>query len=89
MMLPFALLVLVFLLFMFRFLAGAGSEIHEKHPQIVCAEGAKVAEVEKGESCWAIAQGYSMGVEELLKIEGNEAIDCDALIPGQKVCVPP
>ncbi|KAF1966833.1 hypothetical protein BU23DRAFT_592916 [Bimuria novae-zelandiae CBS 107.79] len=88
MMLPFALLVIVFLLAMFRFLGGAGSGADDKPPQITCAEGARVVEIEKGDTCWAIAEAHGLGVEQLLGMEGNDGLDCDGLRPGHGICVP-
>lgn len=88
MMLPFALIVTVFVLFMFRFLGSAGSGADVERPQITCAEGATLVTVAKGDTCWEIAQAHGVGLEELLAAEGNEGVDCDALKPGHGICVP-
>lgn len=92
MMLPFALLAIVFLLFMFRFLGGAGSGsgtgADVGHPQVTCADGARAVAVEKGDTCWKIAEAHGLGVEEFLGMEGNKGLDCDALKVGQWMCVP-
>ncbi|KAK3197763.1 hypothetical protein GRF29_216g1232542 [Pseudopithomyces chartarum] len=88
MMLPFALVAIVFVLFMFRFLGSAGSGADVGPPQINCDDGATAVTIEKGDTCWEIAQAHGVGVEELLAMKGNEGVDCDALKPGHEICVP-
>jgi hypothetical protein len=85
-MLPFALLVLVFLLLVFRFLNG-GSEA-DGAPQVHCDQGNHAIQVQKGETCWEIGEAHGLAVEELLALEGNKDIDCDRLQVGQSICVP-
>lgn len=88
-MLPFALLAIVFLLLIFRFLGGAGgSEADHGHPQIHCAQGTTAVQIEEGQTCWQIGQAHGLGVDELLGLEGNEGVDCDKLRIGQGICVP-
>lgn len=86
MLLPFALLVIVFLLAFFKFLSGASTD--EKQPQVDCAEGFQAVEVQSGETCWAIAKARGITVDELTGIQGNEDVDCDVLGVGQGICVP-
>lgn len=86
MMLPFALLVIVFLLLMFRFLGGGSAD--SAKPQIHCAQGTRQIEIQKGDTCYEIAKAHGVGVEELLGLEGNKKVDCDQLGLGQKMCVP-
>ncbi|KAF2437224.1 carbohydrate-binding module family 50 protein [Karstenula rhodostoma CBS 690.94] len=89
MMLPFALLAIVSLLVMFRFLGSAGgSQGDPKLPQVHCAEGTASIQVKEGETCWKIGEVYGVSVEELLQLEGNEGVDCDTLAIGQGICVP-
>ncbi|KAF2656168.1 carbohydrate-binding module family 50 protein, partial [Lophiostoma macrostomum CBS 122681] len=98
-MLPFALLVLVVLLLIFRFLysgsgsgdaaSGSGSGADDaSHSQVHCAQGYRALQVEEGQSCWEIAQGCGLGVEEFLGIRGNERVECQRLGVGSWVCVP-
>lgn len=85
MMLPFALLVLVFLFLVFKFLyGGADNDV----PQVQCDEGYHKIQIKKGETCWELAEAHGLGVEDLLQLEGNEDVDCDRLRIGQDVCVP-
>ena len=92
MMLPFALIAVVFLLFMLQFLgrasSGSGAGADVGHPQITCADGAHAVMIEKGDTCWKVADAHGMGVDELLGMEGNQGLDCDALEIGQWMCVP-
>jgi hypothetical protein len=89
-MLPFALLVFVFLLVMFRVVNGGfgGAANHGDTQVLGCSEGSHQIQVEKGDTCWKIAENYSLGVEELLGMEGNGKVDCDKLKIGQGICVP-
>lgn len=88
-MLPFALLILVAMILLFKLLyrSGADSADHG-HKQIVhCRQGSHEVQVLKGDTCWAIAESYGMGVDEFLGLYGNEALDCDRLSIGQKICL--
>jgi hypothetical protein len=85
-MLPFALLVLVSLLLLFRFING-GSEADDG-PQVQCGQGAAAIQVKEGETCWEIGKAHGLGVEELLALTGNEGVECEKLRPGQSICVP-
>lgn len=89
MMLPFALIAVVFLLLMFRFLGGAGGE-HADGGQIEvrCGDYATAVDVEKGQTCWVLAEAHGVSLEELLQLEGNQGVDCDHLRVGQGICVP-
>ncbi|CAI6333147.1 unnamed protein product [Periconia digitata] len=86
MMLPFVLLVLVFLLVIFKFLMSVGAD--EAGSQIHCKEGFEKVEVQSDETCWAIAKAHGLSVADLLTLEGNEEIDCAVLQVGQQMCVP-
>jgi len=87
MILPFALLVLVSLLLLFRFLGGAGANA-DLGEQTHCAEGYGSVQVVKKDTCYKIGKAHGLGVEELLGLVGNEKIDCDHLRIGQTICVP-
>lgn len=85
-MLPFALLVLVSLLLLIKFLYGGSGT--DTASQVSCGKGADPIQIKKGETCWAIAEARAVGVADLLALEGNENIDCDNLRVGQSICVP-
>lgn len=95
MMLPFALLVIVFMLLLFKavnggFGFGGGSLADDSDtPQALdCHDGSHQVQIEKGDTCWKIAQECRLGVEDLLGLGGNGAVDCDKLRVGQGICVP-
>lgn len=85
MLLPFALLVLIVLILFFRYLNNAGGT---EGVQVHCGDGYKAIQIEKGQTCWGLGEAYGVGVDGLLKIEGNEGVDCDKLRVGQGICVP-
>ncbi len=86
-MLPFALLIFVFLLLVFKLVNRPDSN-DGAHQVINCAEGSHDVHIHKDETCWSIAEKYRMGVEDLLEIGGNKDVDCKALKVGQSICVP-
>ena len=86
MMLPFALLVFVFLILLFKLINRPLSD-HGDQQVIDCAEGSHQVQVRKGDTCWAIAEKCGLGVDELLSLGGNENVDCDSLAIGQRICV--
>ncbi|KAH7371714.1 hypothetical protein BKA66DRAFT_572684 [Pyrenochaeta sp. MPI-SDFR-AT-0127] len=87
MMLPFALLVFVFLILMFKLVNRPESD-QGAQQALDCAEGSHKIQIHKGDTCWQIGKEYSLGVEELLKLVGNEHVDCEKLSIGQGICVP-
>jgi hypothetical protein len=87
-MLPFALLVLVFLLIVFRVVSGGGAANNGDTQILDCHDGSRQIQIKKGDTCWAIAKSHRVGVEELLGIEGNAGLDCERLRIGQRICVP-
>ncbi|KAF2637166.1 hypothetical protein P280DRAFT_472337 [Massarina eburnea CBS 473.64] len=87
MMLPFALVVLVFLLLVFKFLGGSGDADQGK-AQVKCQEGFHRIYVQPGDSCWAIGKQFGLSTEELLSFQGNEEVVCEKLDVGQSLCVP-
>lgn len=87
MMLPFALLVFLFLILLFKLVNRPGSDGGAQQT-IDCAEGSHDIQIRKGDTCWEIGEKYRLGVDELLKLHGNEQLDCDNLSIGQAICVP-
>ncbi|CAO2653378.1 Nn.00g027890.m01.CDS01 [Neocucurbitaria sp. VM-36] len=87
MMLPFALLIFVFLILLFKLINRPLSD-HGDQKAIACAEGSHQVQIRKGDTCWAIAEKCGLGVDELLSLGGNEKVDCDSLGIGQRICVP-
>lgn len=85
MMLPFALLVLVFLFLVFKLVNRSdGNDTYAT----VCGDGERQLHVEKGDTCWAIAEANGLSVDALLSLRGNQGVDCGKLRVGQGICVP-
>lgn len=51
-----------------------------------CASGSHAHQIQKGESCWSIAQMHEINVDQLR--QANAGIDCDLLRVGGTICVP-
>lgn len=83
MMLPFALLVLVFLFLVFK-LVNRSDDTYV----VACGDGHDQLHVSKGDTCWAIAETHGLSVDALLSLRGNHGVDCDRLRIGQHICVP-
>ncbi|EJD03795.1 LysM-domain-containing protein [Fomitiporia mediterranea MF3/22] len=80
-LLPFFLIIAVFLLLVFRL-----SPSFIKPRQISCPEHSRPMVVKSGDTCWDIAQEYGTSLENLRSI--NPHINCSTLKPGQRMCVP-
>lgn len=87
MMLPFALLILGFLFLLFKLI---NRPVYDdgNHQYFDCVEGSHHVQIRRGDTCWAVAQKYGVGVDELMGLGGNENVDCDNLRIGEKICVP-
>jgi LysM repeat protein len=79
-MLPFALVVIVFLLLLFRFLDSGSADV------FVCAAHSHSYKVEMGDTCWAVAKRHGLEVDGLLKM--NPGVECERLGVGRTLCVP-
>lgn len=80
-MAPFFLLVVVFLLMVWRFF---GPDVFAGN-SVSCPEGMQVYNVVKGDTCWDIAEHEGCSVEEL---KGwNDGLECDKLRPGMELCL--
>lgn len=89
MMLPFALIILVFLILVFKLLyAGDAESLTPAKESLDCHQGSHEVPIKQGDTCWAIAQTSHVTVEELLELQGNAHVDCDRLVPGKGICVP-
>jgi hypothetical protein len=90
MVLPFALLIFVSMMLLFKLVNRGGGDgaDHGTQQVIDCAEGSHQIQVHKGDTCWAIGQRYSLDVRDLLELSGNERVDCNSLGVGQAICVP-
>jgi LysM repeat protein len=80
-LLPFFLLVSVFLLALFRFLGRAATPT-----PLVCAGNSVRYLVNPGDSCWAIANDHGVSVADLVRL--NQGVKCSLLQAGSEICVP-
>lgn len=87
-LLNFGLLVGLSLLLLFWYLhrAAAKAEQQDAPPVPVCAAGDASVTVHKGDTCWGLAEASGVALQELLA--RNEAIDCDRLVVGSRLCLP-
>lgn len=89
MMMPFALIVLVFLILVFKLVYRSdGESLTAPKESVNCDQGTHEIQIEQGDTCWAIAQARGITVEELLGLVGNEKVNCDQLAVGEAMCVP-
>lgn len=51
-----------------------------------CAPGTHAHQIQRGESCWSIAQMHDIEVDQLKEVNGG--LNCDLLRPGALLCVP-
>lgn len=89
MFMPFVLLILVFLLFVWRFIVGHSAPIPRSQERM-CLGGPHAAKhnVKVGDTCWGIAQFYNTSVYFLLNDTLNPGLECEHLKPGDVVCLP-
>lgn len=84
MLLPYGLLICVFLLFVWRFLIG-----HSAPPHHQSCPGMTTYIVNEGDTCWDIAQNHGISLETLRNETINPGLNCDQLRPGDVLCLPP
>jgi hypothetical protein len=93
---PFLLLICLFLLgvyamlgggaFLLPFFGGSSSSSQSSGKAAPpCVAGQDVHVVVAGDTCWAVARGRDMSVQQLESMNGE--LDCDALRPGRRLCV--
>ncbi|PSR76865.1 hypothetical protein BD289DRAFT_167831 [Coniella lustricola] len=81
-LLNFFMILALFLVGLFWFLGWATSSKSLAH----CDTGSHAHQIQKGESCWSIAQMHGIDVDRLK--QANHHLDCDLLRIGGLVCVP-
>ncbi|KAI9067166.1 carbohydrate-binding module family 50 protein [Trametes sanguinea] len=83
--LPFFLIVAAVLLLVFRL-------VHSSTPMIPpettrCSGANEAYTVVRGDTCWELSQTRGCTVQDILN--ANEGLKCEALRPGQAICLPP
>ncbi|KAK1989966.1 LysM domain-containing protein [Colletotrichum falcatum] len=82
-LLNFFVIIGLFLLVLTWWLYRTPSET-EVAPE--CEQQAVPYKIEHGNTCWAIATGQKISVDELVK--ANQGLECDGLQVGSFICVP-
>ncbi|KAI0756126.1 hypothetical protein C8Q80DRAFT_9731 [Daedaleopsis nitida] len=83
-MLPFFLIVAVVLLLVFRL-------VHSSTPSnppeaVLCPGSSEVYRIARGDTCWDLSQNRGCSIEDIQNL--NKGLKCEALRPGQAVCLP-
>lgn len=81
-LLNFFMILALFLAGLFWFLGWMTSSRALPH----CAQGSHAHQIQRGESCWSIAQMHGINVDQLQ--QANQGVNCDLLGVGGLVCVP-
>lgn len=81
-LLPFLLMIGVFLLIVWRYVFPALIP-PESEP---CPTNTEAYWVKPGDSCWAIANGHDCPFERFKEL--NPEVNCDVLMPGSTICLP-
>jgi len=84
MLFPFFLIVIVVLLLVWRLIVYPATS--SRAPARVCPSGSTPSTVVAGDTCWGIAEVHGCALDELLGL--NPLLRCDALKPGDRICVP-
>jgi LysM repeat protein len=82
-MAPFFLLICTVLFGVFWLLGYSSSDAPAV---VVCGEHTIKHTIKTGDTCWAIAEGYGVPLEDLQ--HENVGLNCDKLQIGQGICVP-
>jgi len=80
---PFFLIIAVVLLLIWRLILYPGLSVPTKK----CPEGTKAYWVQPGDSCWEISNAHKCSFEKFKEL--NPKVECDPLMPGTSVCLPP
>lgn len=80
---PFFLIIAVVLLLIWRLILSPAMFPGPSH----CPEGTGLYYVQPGDSCWHIAKMHNCSLEKLQEL--NPKVQCDPLMPGASLCLPP
>lgn len=81
-LLNFFFILALFLMGIFWFLGWMAKSEHMAH----CGPGSHGHQIQRGETCWSIANMHGIDVEKLKA--ANEGLGCELLRPGSAICVP-
>ncbi|KZV62014.1 carbohydrate-binding module family 50 protein [Peniophora sp. CONT] len=83
MMFPFFLIIIVFLLLVFRLVHPSQST----PPRNPCTNGTVPTTIVSGDTCWNIAKAHGCSLDDLATL--NPGVQCEKLQLGSSLCVPP
>ena len=83
---PFLMIIVVVLLLVWRLV---GSFAHTETPPEVsfCTGETHAYRVVKGDTCWDLSQSNGFTLKQLR--DSNPGLNCDSLMPGETICLPP
>ncbi|CDO77271.1 Carbohydrate-Binding Module Family 50 protein [Trametes cinnabarina] len=85
-MLPFFLIIVVVLLLVFR-LVHSSPLADPSEPPLRCPGASEAYTVVRGDTCWELSQARGCSVQDILSV--NQGLSCEAIRPGQAICLPP
>ncbi|KAF9535627.1 hypothetical protein CPB83DRAFT_842067 [Crepidotus variabilis] len=80
---PFFLIIAVILLLVWRLIVSPGLSTPPKK----CPENTSPHWIQPGDSCWELSRTHSWTLDQFK--EANPKVECDPLIPGTSICLPP
>ena len=80
---PFFLIIAVVLLLVWRLIVSPGLT----SPTKKCPEGTSSYWAQPGNNCWELSRKNGWTLDKFKEI--NPAVDCDPLMPGTSICLPP
>jgi len=80
---PFFLIIAVFLLLVWRLVVAPDILTGNKK----CPEGTALYYIQPGDSCWDVARSHRIDLDRFKSL--NPKVNCDLLLPGVAVCLPP
>ena len=84
-LLQFFMIIALFLIGVFWLLRTMAKGSDESSV-VQCVGNTYAYDIKQGDTCWAIAEGRGLSVEDLVR--ANDGLDCDRLTVGATVCVP-
>ena len=80
---PFFLIIAVVLLLVWRLIVSPGLSTPTKK----CPEGTSSYWAQPGNNCWELSRKNGWSLDKFKEI--NPTVDCDPLMPGTSICLPP
>lgn len=87
-LLNFGMLIGLSLIGLFWYLHVATQPSHddESVPQLSCSGNDRPYTIQKGDSCWDLAEYRGITVDDM--VAANDGLDCEKLLVGSEICLP-